>query len=313
MEDKIILSRNMEHCSNAISNDCGLWYHATMRQTLTTLLSSRQYQESNLTLPVLLGTTNENDISLIDVTKSPHVLIGGAPAQGKTMLLHSIILSLLLKKSPQELKLVLLDPKEIEFNEYKSLNERYFYRITTEDTKVISDIDSCMEMMGCLSDEMDSRYELLYRAKCRHIAEYNKKIHHNQMPQSAENHIMPYIVVIIDEFSDIAVAGGEEFLSMFLHLLSLSRPVGIHIIFSTYRHDTDIITGMIKANVPVRIGFRFIDKHASLRLLDRVVQQDYLGVGEAIYSEGSCAFRINTPYLEVPEIEVMIAQINKAH
>lgn len=313
MEDKIISSRNMEHCSNAISNDYGLWYHATMRQTLTTLLSSRQYQESNLTLPVLLGTTNENDISLIDVTKSPHVLIGGAPAQGKTMLLHSIILSLLLKKSPQELKLVLIDPTKIEFGVYAFLNEQHFYHSTHGKEKVLSHISSCIEMVKCLTDEMDLRYDLLHRAKCRNIKEYNHKIHSGQIPQNAEYNIMPYIVVIIDEFSDVAVAGGEEFLSMFMHLLSLSRSVGIHIIFSTYRHDTDIITGMIKANVPVRIGFRFIDKHASLRLLDRVVQQDYLGVGEAIYSEGSCAFRINTPYLEVPEIEVMIAQINKAH
>lgn len=280
---------------------------------LKDIIEATTLKNDDMDLPCAIGKTIDDEIFMFDLAKMPHLLIGGATGQGKTVCLHDIIMSLLFKKSPQELKLVLLDPKKIEFKEYKSLNERYFYRITTEDTKVISDIDSCMEMMGCLSDEMNSRYELLYRAKCRHIAEYNKKIHHNHMPQNAENHIMPYIVVIIDEFSDVAVAGGEEFHSLFLHLLSLSRPVGIHIIFSTYCHDTDIMTGMIKANVPVRIGFRFIDKHASLRLLDRVVQQDYLGVGEAIYSEGSCAFRINTPYLEVPEIEVMIAQINKAH
>lgn len=309
---------NLQSCSKnrsegLVKDECNSTYNVTVRQTLTTLISSRQYQESDFALPALLGTTNENDIALIDVTQATHVLIGGAPGQGKTMLLHSMILSLLQKKSPEELKMVLMDPTKIEFGVYAFLNEQHFYHSTHGKEKVLSHISSCIEMVKCLTDEMDLRYDLLHRAKCRNIKEYNHKIHSGQIPQNAEYNIMPYIVVAIDELSDLVVSGGEQFHSMFGHLLSLSRPVGIHIIFSTYRHDTDIITGMIKANVPVRIGFRFIDKHASLRLLDRVVQQDYLGVGEAIYSEGSCAFRINTPYLEVPEIEVMIAQINKAH
>jgi S-DNA-T family DNA segregation ATPase FtsK/SpoIIIE len=272
--------------------------------SMESILNSKKFQESTMELPCAVGKTITNEVFMFDLAKAPHLLVAGATGQGKSVGLNAIITSLLYKKHPAELKIVLVDPKKVEFSVYSSIEKHFLAKVPDDgEEPIITDVTKVIRTLNSLCKEMDTRYDLLKVAQARNIKEYNKKFIDRQLNPEHGHRYMPYIVVVIDEFGDLIMTAGKEVELPIARIAQLARAVGIHMIIATQRPTTNIITGTIKANFPSRIAFRVGAMIDSRTILDRPGAQQLIGRGDMLYLNGGEPVRVQCAFVDTPEVE----------
>ena len=278
--------------------------------SMESILNSKKFQESTMELPCAVGKTITNEVFMFDLAKAPHLLVAGATGQGKSVGLNAIITSLLYKKHPAELKIVLVDPKKVEFSIYNPLINHFLAKVPDEDADpIITDVTKVVRTLNSLCKLMDKRYDLLKDVGARNIKEYNKKfLERKIVPQNADpscmgHGFMPYVVVIIDEFGDLIMTAGKEIELPIARIAQLARAVGIHMVIATQRPTTTIITGNIKANFPARIAFKVSAGIDSKTILDRTGAQQLIGRGDMLYLSGAEPIRVQCAFVDTPEVE----------
>ena len=271
--------------------------------SMHSVISSKKFQECSYDLPVALGKTITNEVFIFDLTKMPHLLVAGATGQGKSVGLNAIITSLLYKKHPAEMKLVLIDPKMVEFNIYSIIERHYLAKLPDEEKAIITDVTKVTQTLNSLTKEMDDRYELLMRAHVRTIKEYNEKFVKRRLNPNNGHRYMPYIVVVIDEFGDLIMTAGKEIEMPIARIAQKARAVGIHMVIATQRPTTNIITGTIKANFPARMAFRVTSQIDSRTILDMNGANQLTGRGDLLFSQGNNLIRIQCAFVDTPEID----------
>ena len=279
----------------------------SMRSTI----ASRKFQESRYELPIALGKTITNEVFVADLTKMPHVLVAGATGQGKSVGLNAIITSLLYKKHPAELKFVLVDPKKVEFSIYSAIERNFLAKLPGTNEPNITDNNQVVQTLQSVTREMDMRYDLLKMAKVRTIKEYNAKFKARHLLPSKGHRFLPYIVVIIDEFSDLIMTAGKEVENPIIRIAQLARAVGIHMIIATQRPSTNVITGIIKANFPARIAFRVQSMVDSRTILDCPGANQLIGRGDMLISQGGEMVRAQCAFIDTPEVEEICHYISE--
>ena len=255
-------------------------------------------------LPIALGKTITNDVFMVDLAKIPHLLVAGATGQGKSVGLNAIITSLLYKKHPNEMKIVLVDPKKVEFSIYAPIAKPFMAAVDENvDEPIITDVQKVVKTLKGLCVLMDERYDMLKTAGARNLKEYNQKYLSHQLNPEEGHEYMPYLVVIIDEFGDLILTAGKEIEMPITRIAQLARAVGIHMIIATQRPTTTIITGNIKANFPGRIAFRVGAMMDSRIILDRPGAQQLVGRGDMLYLNGGEPTRVQCAFVDTPEVE----------
>ena len=271
--------------------------------SMHSVIGSRKFQECDYELPVAIGKTITNEIFMFDLCKMPHLLVAGATGMGKSVGLNAIITSLLYKKHPAELKLVMVDPKKVELSIYSSIEKHFLAKLPDGEDAIITDVTKVVQTLKSLCVEMDTRYDLLKTAGVRNLREYNKKFIDRQLNPEKGHKYMPYIVVIIDEFGDLIMTAGKEVELPIARIAQLARAVGIHMIIATQRPTTNIITGTIKANFPARIAFRVSAMIDSRTILDRPGANQLIGRGDMLFLQGSDPVRVQCAFVDTPEVE----------
>lgn len=272
--------------------------------SMESLLNSKKFQETTMELPLAIGKTITNEVFMVDLAKIPHLLVAGATGQGKSVGLNAIITSLLYKKHPNELKIVLVDPKKVEFSPYAPIAD-HFMAATDEnvDEPIITDVTKVVRTLNSLCALMDTRYDLLKLAGAKNIKEYNQKFVNHKLKLTAGHQYMPYIVVVIDEFGDLIMTAGKEVELPIARIAQLARAVGIHMVIATQRPTTTIITGNIKANFPGRMAFRVGAMIDSRTILDRPGANQLVGRGDLLFLNGGEPVRVQCAFVDTPEIE----------
>ena len=272
--------------------------------SMESILNSKKFQESQMELPCAVGKTITNEVFMFDLAKAPHLLVAGATGQGKSVGLNAILTSLLYKKHPAELKIVLVDPKKVEFSIYNPLINHFLAKVPDEDADpIITDVTKVVRTLNSLCKLMDTRYDLLKEVRAKNIKEYNQKFIDRKIPPHGGHGYMPYIVVVIDEFGDLIMTAGKEIEMPIARIAQLARAVGIHMIIATQRPTTTIITGNIKANFPARIAFKVSAGIDSKTILDRTGAQQLIGKGDMLYLGGAEPIRIQCAFVDTPEVE----------
>ena len=279
---------------------------------MKTMLESEAFEKAKekMELPIAFGKTISNECFVTDLAKMPHLLMAGATGTGKSVGLNAVLASLLYTKHPSELKLVLVDPKKVEFSLYSALDHHYLAKMPDEDEAVITDVKKVVRTLNSLCIEMDSRYDLLKSAKVRKITEYNEKFCKRMLNPEHGHRYLPYIVVVIDEFGDLIMTAGKEVELPIARLAQLARAVGIHLIIATQRPTTNIITGTIKANFPARVAFRVTSGIDSKTILDTGGAQQLIGRGDMLISlAGKDMIRLQCALIDTPEIDKLVKYI----
>ncbi len=271
--------------------------------SMQSILASRKFQESTFDLPIAFGKTITNEVHMVDLCKMPHVLVAGATGQGKSVGLNAIITSLLYKKHPAELKFVLVDPKKVEFSIYSAIEKHFLAKLPDAEEAIITDVTKVIQTLNSVCVEMDTRYDLLKKARVRNIKEYNEKFLNRQLNPNNGHKFMPYIVVIIDEFGDLIMTAGKEIELPIARIAQLARAIGIHMIIATQRPTTNIITGTIKANFPARVAFRVSSMMDSRTILDRPGANQLIGKGDMLFLQGTDPVRVQCAFVDTPEVE----------
>ena len=280
--------------------------------SMKTMLESEAFKNARMELPIAFGKTISNEPFVTDLAKMPHLLMAGATGTGKSVGLNAVLASLLYKKHPSELKLVLVDPKKVEFSLYSALERHFLAKMPDEEEAVITDVKKVVRTLNSLCIEMDSRYDLLKQAKVRKITEYNEKFCKRMLNPEHGHRYLPYIVVVIDEFGDLIMTAGKEVELPIARLAQLARAVGIHLIIATQRPTTNIITGTIKANFPARVAFRVTSGIDSKTILDTGGAQQLIGRGDMLISlAGKDMIRLQCALVDTPEIERIVSFIGE--
>ena len=273
--------------------------------SMHSVISSAKYQNSDAALPVCLGKTISNEVYVADLAKMTHLLMAGATGQGKSVGLNAIIVSLLYRKHPAELKFVMVDPKKVELTLYQTIERHYLAKLPGEGEAIITDNKQVISTLNSLCEEMDQRYALLQAAMVRNIKEYNTKFIKRKLNPEEGHKYLPYIVVIIDEVADLIMTAGKEVEHPIGRIAQLARAIGIHLILATQRPSVNIITGTIKANFPARIAFRVSSKIDSRTILDGNGADQLIGKGDMLYSTGSDMVRLQCPFVDTPEVDTI--------
>ena len=279
--------------------------------SMHSVIASKRFQECDYDLPVALGRTITNEIFMFDLCKMPHLLVAGATGQGKSVGLNAIITSLLYKKHPSEMKMVLIDPKMVEFNIYSTIEKHYLAKLPDSEKAIITDVTKVTQTLNSLTTEMDERYELLMKAKVRNIKEYNEKFIKRRLNPNKSHRYLPYIVVVIDEFGDLIMTAGKEIEMPIARIAQKARAVGMHMVIATQRPTTNIITGTIKANFPARMAFRVTSQIDSRTILDMGGANQLIGRGDMLFSQGSDLVRVQCAFVDTPEVEGIAHYIGK--
>jgi S-DNA-T family DNA segregation ATPase FtsK/SpoIIIE len=271
---------------------------------MESILNTKQFQETTMELPCAIGKTITNEVFMFDLTKAPHILIAGSTGQGKSIALNTMIMSLLYKKHPAELKLVLMDPYGVEFGVYAQIAKQFLASLPNEPV-IVSNSGQAISTLNSLCKEMETRYDLLKMACVRNVQEYNNKFVNRQLNPSVGHRFMPYIVVVIDEYGDFIEEKGQDFETPIVQLAQYARAVGIHMIISTKRPTNDIITGAIKANFPTRIAFRLPERIDSQVILDCDGAEELLGNGDMLFRAGKSidCIRVQCAFVDTTEVE----------
>ena len=271
--------------------------------SMRSLIASEKFQNSDFELPVVLGKTITNETYTFDLTKMPHLLVAGSTGQGKSVGLNAILVSILYKKHPAQVKFVLVDPKKVELTLYNKIERHFLAKVPGEEDAIITDTSKVVNTLNSLCIEMDARYELLKDAQVRTIKEYNAKFISRRLNPENGHRYLPYIVVLIDEFADLIMTAGKEVEHPIARIAQLARAVGIHLIVATQRPSVNVITGMIKANFPARIAFRVLSKIDSRTILDQSGADQLIGRGDMLISTGQDLIRLQCGFVDTPEVE----------
>jgi len=271
--------------------------------SMRSVIASTKFQESKMALPIALGKNISNETVVIDLAKTPHLLMAGATGQGKSVGLNCILTSLLYKKHPAEVKFVLVDPKKVELTLFNKIERHYLAKLPDEAEAIITDTTKVVNTVNSLCIEMDDRYDLLKTAMVRNISEYNEKFKARKLNPENGHKYLPYIVLVIDEFADLIMTAAKEVETPIARLAQLARAIGIHLIVATQRPSVNVITGMIKANFPARIAFRVMSAIDSKTILDASGANQLIGRGDMLYTGGNESIRIQCAFVDTPEVE----------
>ena len=278
--------------------------------SMESILNSKKFAESKMELPVALGRTITNEVFMFDLAKMPHLLVAGATGQGKSVGLNAVITSLLYKKHPAELKLVMVDPKMVEFSIYAPIIKHFLAKMPDETDAIITDTTKVIHTLKSLCIEMDTRYELLKEANVRSVIEYNNLFKDRKLNPEKGHRYLPYIVVVIDEFGDLIMTAGKDIEMPIARIAQKARAVGIHMIIATQRPTTNIITGTIKANFPARMAFRVSSMIDSRTILDRPGANQLIGRGDLLFLSGSDPVRVQCAFVDTPEVNAICQYIS---
>jgi len=271
--------------------------------SMKSLISSDKFQNSEMALPCALGKNIANETVVADLAKMPHLLMAGATGQGKSVGLNAILVSLLYKKHPSQVKFILVDPKKVELTLFNKIERHFLAKLPDEEEAIITDTSKVVTTLNSLCIEMDNRYDLLKEAQVRNIKEYNAKFVQRRLNPEKGHQFLPYIVLVIDEFADLIMTAGKEVETPIARIAQLARAIGIHLIVATQRPSVNVITGIIKANFPARIAFRVTSKIDSRTILDAGGADQLIGRGDMIYSSGSEMIRLQCGFVDTPEVE----------
>jgi len=277
--------------------------------SMKALIASDKFQNSNMELPVALGKTISNETFVTDLSKMPHLLMAGATGQGKSVGLNAILVSLLYKKHPSQIKFVLVDPKKVELAIYNKIERHFLAKLPDDEDAIITDTSKVVATLNSLCVEMDQRYELLKEALVRNIKEYNQKFINRKLNPEKGHRYLPYIVLVIDEFADLIMTAGKEVETPIARLAQLARAIGIHLIVATQRPSVNVITGIIKANFPARIAFRVTSSIDSKTILDSGGANQLIGRGDMLFSNGNDVIRIQCGFVDTPEVDDIVDYI----
>jgi S-DNA-T family DNA segregation ATPase FtsK/SpoIIIE len=267
------------------------------------IIASEKFQHSSFDLPIALGKTISNETFIADLAKMPHLLMAGATGQGKSVGLNAVLVSLLYKKHPAQIKFVLVDPKKVELTLFNKIERHFLAKLPNSEDAIITDNTKVIHTLNSLCIEMDNRYALLQDAQVRNIKEYNTKFVARKLNPNEGHKYLPYIVLVVDEFADLIMTAGKEVETPIARLAQLARAIGIHLIIATQRPSVNIITGTIKANFPARIAFRVTSKIDSRTILDAGGAEQLIGRGDMLLSTGNDLIRIQCAFVDTPEVE----------
>ena len=288
--------------------------------SMHSVIASKRFQdEQKMKLPIAYGRTITNEVFMFDLAKTPHLLVAGATGTGKSVAINAIITSLLYKKHPAELKLVMVDPKMVEFAPYKPLLKHYLAAMPDTDPEqiVITDCDKVVNTLNSLVIEMENRYKLLMDAGVRNLEDYNDKfvkrrLNPNKLVADSLHHqFLPYIVIIIDEYGDFIMQAGKQVETPIARITQKARAVGMHMILATQRPSVNIVTGVIKANIPTRIALRTQSVIDSRTVLDAKGAEQLIGRGDSLYAGNASVTRIQCAFVDTPEVDAIVGHIAK--
>jgi len=271
--------------------------------SMRSVLSTEKFQNTTMDLPIALGKTISNEIFVADLAKMPHLLVAGATGQGKSVGINAILVSLLYKKHPAELKFVLVDPKKVELTLFRKIERHFLAKLPDEADAIITDTKKVVNTLNSLCIEMDQRYDLLKDAQVRNLKEYNTKFVNRKISDPEKHRYLPFIVLVIDEFADLMMTAGKEVEMPIARIAQLARAVGIHLVIATQRPSVNVITGTIKANFPARLAFRVLSKIDSRTILDAGGADQLIGRGDMLLSTGSDLIRLQCAFVDTPEVE----------
>ena len=269
------------------------------------VLGTEKFMKSDKDLPVALGKTISNEVFVVDLAKMPHLLMAGATGQGKSVGLNMILASLIYKKHPSQLKLILVDPKKVELTLFNKIERHFLAKLPNAEEAIITDTKKVIYTLNSLCIEMDNRYDLLKDAGCRNLKEYNAKFVSRKLNPDKGHRFMPYIVLVIDELADLMMTAGKEIEGPIARLAQLARAIGIHLVLATQRPSVNVITGIIKANFPARLSFRVTSKIDSRTILDAGGAEQLIGMGDMLLSMGSDVIRLQCAFLDTPEVDAV--------
>lgn len=274
--------------------------------SMKTLLASEKFQKNNFSLPIAIGKKIDNENFIVDLASMPHLLMAGATGQGKSVGLNAILVSLLYKKHPSQLKFVLVDPKKVELSIYKTIENHFLAKLPGEEEAIITDTKKVVHTLNAMCIEMDNRYDLLKEAGCRNIKEYNEKFVSRKLNPEKGHQFLPFIVLVVDEFADLIMTAGKEVEMPIARLAQLARAIGIHLIIATQRPSVNIITGTIKANFPARIAFKVSSKIDSRTILDTGGAEQLIGKGDMLISYNGDIVRLQCAFVDTPEVDKIV-------
>ena len=288
--------------------------------SMHSVIASKRFQEEKkMRLPIALGRTITNEIFMFDLAKTPHLLVAGATGQGKSVAINAIITSLLYKKHPAEMKMVLVDPKMVEFAPYKPLLRHYLAAMpdTEENEVIITDCSKVVDTLNSLVIEMENRYKLLMDAGVRNLEDYNDKFVNRRLnPEklvegSLHHQYLPYIAIVIDEYGDFIMQAGKQVETPIARITQKARAVGMHMILATQRPSVNIVTGVIKANIPTRIALRTQSVVDSRTVLDAKGADQLIGRGDLLYSGSGNITRVQCAFVDTPEVDAIVEHVQK--
>jgi S-DNA-T family DNA segregation ATPase FtsK/SpoIIIE len=271
--------------------------------SIRSVFATQSFAKTDKELPIALGKTISNEVLVIDLAKMPHLLVAGATGQGKSVGLNVILTSLIYKRHPSQLKFVLVDPKKVEMSLYSKLERHYLAKLPNSEEAIITDTRKVVHTLNSLCIEMENRYEILKDAGARNLKEYNTKFVSRRLNPKEGHRFLPYIVLVIDELADLMMTAGKEVETPIARLAQLARAIGIHLVVATQRPSVNVITGVIKANFPARLSFRVTSKVDSRTILDTGGADQLVGMGDMLLSSGSDVIRLQSPFVDTPEIE----------
>lgn len=270
---------------------------------MRSIMNTEKFQNNTMDLPIALGKTISNEVYIADLAKMPHLLVAGATGQGKSVGINAILVSLLYKLHPSQLKFVLVDPKKVELTLFRKIERHFLAKLPGEEDAIITDTKKVINTLNSLCIEMDLRYDLLKNAQVRNLKEYNQKFVNRKLNPEDGHRFLPFIVLIIDEFADLMMTAGKEVETPIARLAQLARAVGIHLVIATQRPSVNIITGTIKANFPARLAFRVLSKIDSRTILDSGGADQLIGRGDMLLATGSELIRLQCAFVDTPEVE----------
>lgn len=284
---------------------------------IRSVLNTAKFREADMNLPLALGKTTVGEVFCADLSKMPHLLIAGATGSGKSVGINSILVSLIYKMHPSDLKLAIIDPKKIELTQYRNLIDHFLVSCPDIDEDIVTDPQNAVLLLKSLELEMDRRYDMLAKSGQRNIFDYNKKIEDGVLkPTPDAPHVkLPFIVLIIDELADLMITASKEVEEPIARLAQLARAIGIHMIVATQRPSVDVLTGMIKANFPARIAYQVATKIDSRTILDMNGAEQLLGNGDMLYLPGGRPkpLRLQNAFISTDEVEAICDHVGDQH
>ena len=279
--------------------------------SMRSIMGSKKFREAQekMELPIGMGKTISNEPFVFDLAKMPHILMAGATGQGKSVGLNALITSLLYSKRPEELKFIMVDPKMLEFSIYEDLEKHFMAMPNDAEKAIITDLSKVVPTLNSLCVEMDQRYEQLAKARVRNIKDYNEQVREGKLSRRDGFDFLPYIVLIVDEWSDLIMTAGREAEQPIARLAQKARAAGIHIVLATQRPSTDVVTGLIKANFPARIAFRVASGIDSSTILNNPSAHNLIGRGDMLFFQGNELVRIQCAFMDTPETEKIVQHI----